>query len=223
LSTTIVVDYDGTITEEDLLQQVSVVFGDPAVVSEVEDALREGRISLREEITREYAPVRAPLDDVVDWVLDRVRIRPGFKEFVELARERGWRVVVLSSGFVELIRPTLERAGVDVEIVANSVAIEPSGWRVIWREETTCTTCGEECKRGALPADGEVIYIGDGISDRCAALASDRVFATRGLARYLEDREVEFERFDDFFDVIRALGLRGHDGLGEAEARPAET
>ena len=56
-----------------------------------------------------------------------------------------------------------------------------------------------------IPGDGEVIYIGDGISDRCAALASDRVFATRGLARYLEDRAVEFERFDDFFDIVRAL------------------
>jgi 2-hydroxy-3-keto-5-methylthiopentenyl-1-phosphate phosphatase len=223
LTTTIVVDYDGTITEEDLLQQVSVVFGDPAVVSEVEGALREGRISLREEITREYRPVRALLDEVQRWVLDRVRIRPGFREFVDLAHDRGWRVVVLSSGFVELIRPTLERAGVDVEILANRVEVEPSGWRVIWREEATCAVCGEECKRGSLPADGEVIYIGDGISDRCAALASDRVFATRGLARYLEDREVEFERFDDFFDVIQALSLRGHDSLGEAETRPAET
>jgi 2,3-diketo-5-methylthio-1-phosphopentane phosphatase len=205
LTRTIVVDYDGTITEEDLLQRISVLFGDPAVVSEVEEALREGRISLREEITREYVPVRAPLEEVVEWVLEHVRIRPGFREFVDLAAERGWRVVVLSSGFAELIRPTLERDGIDVEILANSVVVEPSGWRVIWREQTTCAVCGEECKRGALPGDGEVVYIGDGISDRCAALASDRVFATRGLARYLEDRAVEFERFDDFFDIVRAL------------------
>ena len=205
MSRTIVVDYDGTITEEDLLQQISHVFGDPTVTNEVEDDLRAGRISLRDEITREYAPVRAPLEEVHRWIEERVRIRPGFKDFVTLAQERGWRVVVLSSGFVELIRPTLERAGVDVEILANRVEIEPSGWRVIWREETTCTVCGEECKRGALPGDGEVIYIGDGISDRCAALASDRVFATRSLARYLEDREVEFERFETFYDVIAAL------------------
>jgi 2,3-diketo-5-methylthio-1-phosphopentane phosphatase len=202
---TIVVDFDGTITEDDLLQQISHVFGDPSVVSEVENALRTGRISLREEITREYEPVKASLDEVRDWVQERVRIRPGFKEFVERAGERGWRVVVLSSGFVELIQPTLERAGIDVEILANSVVVEPTGWRVVWREQTTCTVCGEECKRGALPGDGEVIYVGDGISDRCAALASDRIFATRGLARYLEDRDVEFERFDDFFDILRAL------------------
>ena len=73
MTRTIVVDHDGTITEEDLLQQVSVLFGDPAVVSEVEEALREGRISLREEITREYVLVRAPLEEVVDWVLEHVR------------------------------------------------------------------------------------------------------------------------------------------------------
>jgi 2-hydroxy-3-keto-5-methylthiopentenyl-1-phosphate phosphatase len=47
--------------------------------------------------------------------------------------------------------------------------------------------------------------VGDGISDRCAALASDRIFATRGLARYLDEQGVAYERFDDFFDVASAL------------------
>jgi 2-hydroxy-3-keto-5-methylthiopentenyl-1-phosphate phosphatase len=202
---TIVVDFDGTITEEDLLRQISVIYGEPALVDRVEGALREGRISLREEITRAYAPVKAPLGDVVAWVLENARIRPGFRELVELAHERGWRFVVLSSGFVELIRPTLEREGVDVEILANSVDAQPTGWRVHWRDEAVCAECDQSCKRAALPAEGEIVYVGDGISDRCAALASDRVFATRGLARYLDEQGVPYEPFDDFFDIAGAL------------------
>src|ERR1051326_5180184 len=123
LRRTIVVDYDGTITEEDLLQQISHVFGDPAVTNEVEDALRAGRISLREEITREYEPVRASLEEVREWVKERVRIRPGLKRFCAPPQEGGGGVVVLSRGFVELTPPTLEQAGVDVEILANSVVV----------------------------------------------------------------------------------------------------
>jgi 2-hydroxy-3-keto-5-methylthiopentenyl-1-phosphate phosphatase len=201
----LVLDFDGTITEEDLLQQVSVRFGDPDVVREVEGALAEGRISLREEITREFAPVRTPLPDVVAWVFGQVRIRPGFGELVGLARSRGWPVLVLSSGFHELIEPVLAREGVEAEIKANRLDPRLDGWRVLWRDSSVCPVCGQPCKRAALPSSGEIVYIGDGYSDRCAALAAERVFATRGLARYLDAEGAAYEPFQDFFDVVRSL------------------
>jgi HAD superfamily phosphoserine phosphatase-like hydrolase len=201
----LVLDFDGTITEEDLLQEVSVRFGDPDVVREVEGALAVGRISLREEITREFAPVRTPLSEVVAWVLERVRVRPGFRELVELARSRGWPVLVLSSGFHELIEPVLAREGVEAEVKANRLDTRPEGWRVLWRDGSVCPVCGQSCKRGALPSGGEIVYIGDGYSDRCAALAADRVFATRGLAPYLDAEDAAYEPFQDFFDVVRSL------------------
>jgi 2-hydroxy-3-keto-5-methylthiopentenyl-1-phosphate phosphatase len=201
-----VLDFDGTITEVDLLQEISERFGDPEVVRELDGALHEGRITLREEITREYEPVRAPLEEVVDWVLERVRIRPGFHELVALAQTRGWPVRILSSGFGEIIEPVLRAAGVDgVEVLANCIDPRPEGWRVIWRDETRCAVCGQPCKRASLPAEGEIVYVGDGISDRCAALASDRIFATRGLARYLDEQGVPYEPFADFHDIVEAL------------------
>ena len=113
---------------------------------------------------------------------------------------------VLSSGFIETIAPVLERIGLgDLEILANSVDARPDGWRVLWRDEAVCAVCGEPCKRASLPAGHEVIYVGDGISDRCAALASDRVFATRGLARYLDGIGEPYDPFDTFHDVVDAL------------------
>ncbi len=148
--------------------------------------------------------MRAPLEEVVAWALENAHVRAGFAELVRGAEQEGWNVLVASSGFEELIRPVLEREGVDVELVANRVDARPDGWRVLWRDEGICETCGQPCKRSSLP-DGEVVYVGDGISDRCAALAADRVFATKGLATYLDERGVPFERFDDFFSVANAL------------------
>jgi 2-hydroxy-3-keto-5-methylthiopentenyl-1-phosphate phosphatase len=200
----LVLDFDGTVTQNDLLDHIAEHFGDPNIYREVEDGLHEGRISLRECITREFAPVRRPLKEVVEWVLGNAEIRPGFSELVRSAQGDGWRVLVLSSGFEELIEPVLAREGVDVELVANRVDARLDGWRVHWRDEAECATCGEACKRAALP-EGEVVYVGDGISDRCAALASDRIFATRGLARYLDERGAPYEQFDDLDDVRRAI------------------
>jgi HAD superfamily phosphoserine phosphatase-like hydrolase len=128
---------------------------------------------------------------------------------VRLAHERGWRFVIVSSGFHELIEPVLEREGVNgVEILANRVVPDPSGWRVVFRDEESCGTCGEPCKRSTvaeLADGGEVVYVGDGYSDRCAAEAADLVFARRSLAEHLEERGIDFEPFDDFVTVTRRL------------------
>jgi 2-hydroxy-3-keto-5-methylthiopentenyl-1-phosphate phosphatase len=206
---TLVVDFDGTITQEDLLDEIASRFGDPAVYQEVDEGLEEGRMQLREVITREFAPVRKPLEEIVRWELANVRIRPGFKELVELAAKRRWRFVIVSSGFHELIEPILEREGVQVELHANRVDPRPEGWRVLWQYGDDCEACGESCKRaivGEFGADGELVYVGDGYSDRCAAEFSDRVFAIKGLARHLDERGIPYERFDDFHDVARSLG-----------------
>ena len=197
MSRSVVLDYDGTVTEFDLLDRVAKEFGDPVVYQEVEDGLDAGRLPLREVITREFAPVTAPLDEVVTWVLEHARVRAGFSDFVRQARAGCWEVHIVSSGFHELIEPVLEREGVEVALHANRVDARPDGWRVDWRYPDDCDECGESCKRSLLPP-GKVVYVGDGYSDRCAALAADLVFATSGLARYLAGRGVPFEQFDDF-------------------------
>jgi 2,3-diketo-5-methylthio-1-phosphopentane phosphatase len=206
---TLVVDFDGTITEQDLLDTIAQTFGDEEVYREVDEGLDDHSLTLNEVIRREFEPVRTPLPEVRSWVLDNVRVRPGFRELVELARERGWRFVIVSSGFRELIEPVLEREGVaDVELLSNTVDADPDGWKVRFRVSETCEVCGQPCKRStaAALADGtELVYVGDGYSDRCAAESADVVFARRGLATYLEERGVPFEPFEDFHSVARSL------------------
>jgi 2-hydroxy-3-keto-5-methylthiopentenyl-1-phosphate phosphatase len=209
LNRTLVVDFDGTITEQDLLDEIAQTFGDEEVYREVDEGLDDSSLSLNEVIRREFEPVRAPLEEVKSWVLENVRIRPGFHELVELARRRGWRLAIVSSGFRELIEPVLAREGLeDVEVLSNTVDADPNGWKVRFRVSEVCETCGQPCKRStaAALADGsELVYVGDGYSDRCAAESADLVFARRGLAGYLEERGIPFERFEDFHSVARRL------------------
>jgi 2-hydroxy-3-keto-5-methylthiopentenyl-1-phosphate phosphatase len=97
---------------------------------------------------------------------------------------------------------------VELDVRANRIDPQPGGWRVVWRDSSTCEVCGDACKRGGLPP-GEVVFVGDGYSDRCAALAAARVFARDGLAEYLAEQGVAFEPFDDLRDVATALaGVR---------------
>jgi 2-hydroxy-3-keto-5-methylthiopentenyl-1-phosphate phosphatase len=196
---TLVVDWDGTITERDSLLMVLEQFGNWEESQRLGEQLFAGKITLREEIERQFATVTAPLDEVVDWVVENVRVRPGLPELAAL------HPIVVSSGFHELIDPVLARESVTVDLHANHVEARPDGWRPIWRELPVCAVCGQPCKRADLPADGQVVYVGDGYSDRCAALAADRIFARRGLAAYLDEQGIAYERFEDLHDIVTAL------------------
>jgi 2-hydroxy-3-keto-5-methylthiopentenyl-1-phosphate phosphatase len=198
-ASSLVVDWDGTVTERDTLVMVLREFGDPEVFERTSAALERGEITLNEEIRRQFGVVAEPIDRVVSWLVERVRLRRGFHELAAVHRP-----LVVTVGFRELIEPILAREGIELELRSNSVEWTPQGWRPHFRNEQPCPVCGEPCKRSALPANG-VVYVGDGFSDRCAALAADRVFARDGLARYLDSVGAAYEPFRDFHDVAAAL------------------
>ena len=109
----VVLDSDGTVTEVDGLHLVLLEFGDQAVYEEHEARL--GReLTLHEVIAREFRTVSAPLPEVVAWMREHARLRPGFAEF---AQEHG--PLIVSSGFHELIEPILEREGLGLDVRAN--------------------------------------------------------------------------------------------------------
>jgi 2-hydroxy-3-keto-5-methylthiopentenyl-1-phosphate phosphatase len=201
----VVVDWDGTVTERDTLLLVLEHFVPPDVLdpleAELDAGLANGTITHREVMEREHAQVTASLDEVVAFVVEHARVRPGFAEFV-----RRFDPLILSSGFYETIEPVLAREGVTARVRANHAEPHPDGWRIRWESDSACDTCGQPCKRGSLP-DAPFVYIGDGFSDRCAALAADRIFARDKLARYLDSIGRRYEPFDDFHDVTRAFEM----------------
>jgi 2-hydroxy-3-keto-5-methylthiopentenyl-1-phosphate phosphatase len=196
----VILDWDGTVTVDDTLIVALREFGDWQVYLDAAAALRRGEISLHEEIRRDADSIKAPIGDVVDWLVENLELRPGFHELAEAQRP-----TIVSSNFRQLIEPILARESLELEVRANSVTWEPEGWRATFRNGYACGTCGEPCKRADLPTNGQIVYVGDGYSDRCAAQAADRIFARDGLARYLEEQGVSFEPFDDLHDVLQAL------------------
>jgi len=197
---TLILDWDGTVTVDDTLIVALREFGSWQVYLDASAALRRGEITLHEEIRRDAESITAPIDEVAGWLRENLELRPGFHDLAE-----AYRPLIVSSNFRQLIEPILEREGVELEVRANDVTWSPAGWRATFRNGDVCGTCGEPCKRADLPADGEVVYVGDGYSDRCAAQAADRIFARDSLARYLDEQGVAYEPFDDLDDVARAL------------------
>lgn len=205
----LVLDWDGTVTERDGLHMAIERFGDLDVFDALEDELGT-TLTLDEVIAAEMATIKAPLGEVRDWLVEHVRVRPGFRELVAEHEP-----LIVSSGFRELIEPILEREGVRARVVANHIAAGPEGWRATFPESPLCEVCGERCKRSAVGSLGPFAYAGDGYSDRCVALAAQLRFARDGLAEWLDEQGVAYEPFDDLHDVRAALRLAQEDGAGD--------
>jgi 2-hydroxy-3-keto-5-methylthiopentenyl-1-phosphate phosphatase len=198
----LVLDWDGTVVEEDVLGIALARFGDPDVVAHVDPAFERGEISWAEAMELEVGTLRAPLEAVNAWIAERVRIRPGFHELV--AR---FDAMILTGNLEELVRPVLAGEGLDLPVVGHGADPRPDGWRIRWNQALPCDPCRERggaCKASGLPS-GPLVYVGDSISDHCAAAAAARVFARDGLARYLARRGIPFEPFESFHDVLGAL------------------
>ncbi len=190
---TLVLDWDGTCTVSDSLVEAIRTFGDPAVF--------EGSFaSYGESLAAEVATIRASAEEVSAWAVEHVRVRPGLHLLVER-----YRPVIVSSGLPQLIIPVLARERVEAEVRCNDAEPSSDGWRLSFREDGLCPVCGDKCKRRSLPDGRPLSYVGDGVSDRCAALAADRVFARGWLARHLEGEGVPYERFESLDDVAAAL------------------
>jgi 2-hydroxy-3-keto-5-methylthiopentenyl-1-phosphate phosphatase len=190
------------VTVDDTLILALREFGDWQVYLDAAAALARGEITLHEEIRRDAESIKTPIGEVVAWLVDNLQLRPGFHELVTAHRP-----TIVSSNFRQLIEPILEREGLELEVRANEVEWAPDGWRATFRNGDACGTCGEPCKRADVTrvGAGEIVYVGDGYSDRCAAQAADRVFARDGLARYLDEHGVPYDAYDDLNDVARAL------------------
>lgn len=196
----LVLDWDGTCTVRDSLVAAIHDLGDPFVY---DDSVQEKFGSYGEMLAAEIHTLRATETEAAAWAVANVELRAGLHELIERHRP-----VIVSSGLPQLIQPVLEREGLgDLEVRSNDAEVRADGWRVIFRDDGVCPVCGDKCKRRSLPEGRPLVFVGDGLSDRCASLASDRVFARAGLAAYLDREGVPYEPYETFFDVAAALGV----------------
>jgi 2-hydroxy-3-keto-5-methylthiopentenyl-1-phosphate phosphatase len=200
-------DFDGTITERDTLHLIVAEYGSSDLWNRIEPRILSGETSIEQAMQEEFAAVRATHDQVRDLVLREAGLRRGFPEFVRWARERDHRLIVFSSGFRSVIDEILDHWGIEgLEVVSHEALFSADGCRLVWSDRgELCVECGRHCKRHDLRgrSRGErLVYIGDGISDRCGARMADVVFARAQLADDLAADGVAFTRFEDF-DLVR--------------------
>ncbi len=155
-------------------------------------------------------------DEWRDFVLGSHSLDPHLITLVKLTLDAGWRVEILSDGLDFYIKELLAPEEIDLPM-RSALLKHTDGVATIETPfiNLACKKCGT-CKStrvDELTAAGEeVIFVGDGLSDRCAAPRAKRIFAKDDLARHLDEYAVKYESFDTLYDVAEALFRTRPDG-----------
>ena len=175
-------DFDNTITDFDVLDEVIRRFSVDEGWKVAEAAWESGEIGSRECLERQFAGVRVSDAELRDY-LATVRIDPAFPRIVRLLGEAGIKPVILSDSFTPFISAILGQNGVaGIDIFANEIRIDGRVPKVSFPYfGSICSTSGN-CKTSHLlrrnrPAGTRKVYVGDGRSDICPAQFCEILFA----------------------------------------------
>jgi 2,3-diketo-5-methylthio-1-phosphopentane phosphatase len=202
-------DFDGTISEADtgvyLMERLA-----PPEWEAIGDAYRRGEIESRECLLDEWdlLPADAKTDEtLLRSIVREVPIDPATRPLVDALRAAGAEVVVVSDGFGFPADEVARDLGVPV--ITN--AVDWTKGRLEFPNEDRCCACSScgTCKQAPLKDASHrgrsTVLVGDGASDRKAALLADIVFAKAGLAGWCSRNGVPYVAFETLADVHAAL------------------
>jgi len=202
-------DFDGTIALEDVGSHLFRTFAG-SKADEIVRLLLNGTITARECLTQECGAVGSASLSELEKFVDQFSLDPAFGVFVEFCRHRSIPVVVLSDGLDFYVERLLRKNGLgDLPFLSNHLELVEQGavTKLVPSfpyTDAECLVCGN-CKRNHLLTlsgdDDIIVYVGDGISDRCPIRYADIVFAKGRLIRYCQEQNISYYEFRTFEDV----------------------
>jgi len=213
MNTLLLCDFDGTVTTRDmgyeLLNRFSL--GD---WESVDREFCEGKIGSKEAYSRIENLFQGSKREILDFVRTHSDIDPTFPEFYRTCKKSGIDVKIVSDGFDFYIRPILDLHGLsEIPFYSNATTFGPGRHKTFsyphWHEECgLCGTCKKRLVQAHRPQYESILYVGNGISDRCGAKEADFVFAKDSLYAYCIDQDISCHFFQSFQEILNDLKKR---------------
>jgi 2-hydroxy-3-keto-5-methylthiopentenyl-1-phosphate phosphatase len=206
-------DFDGTITERDVIQMIMEAFAPPVWKDIVAQILDARTLSIKDGVTQLFDLLPGSLhDDIVAFVKENVRFRPGFPEFLTFCQAKGIPFNVVSGGVDFFIEPVLAPYRDRLTLYCNRARMTPERIELSFPYGATdCEPCNQCacCKIGILdrysPETHYRIGIGDSITDLGMSRRADWTFARSRLIDYTAEAGIPTTPFETFYDIQAAL------------------
>jgi 2-hydroxy-3-keto-5-methylthiopentenyl-1-phosphate phosphatase len=201
-------DFDGTVTEDDISCLLLDAFakGDWRAINK---QYSDGKITVGQFNERAFGFVRAGKKTMLNYLQDKVKVRPGFQKLVDLCQQKGIRFVIVSNGLDFYIRTILENMGLcnleyhgaETRFHANVLKVRYIGPDGI----VVDSGYKEKYVNQYLNEGYHVIYIGNGTSDLSAARGAHQIFATASLLEQCQRIGLTCIPFTSFLEINQVI------------------
>jgi len=209
----IFIDFDGTITKEDVGESIFRNLGDKFKVDKTIDDLLSDKISAKQSWVELCGSIDKVDINLLNDFIYGMEVDPGFHNMVRFCEDRNIQILILSDGFDYYIDMILNREKLNgLKYFSNHLIISPQN-KLIPEFPYYDSGCrySANCKKNHIinnSRDEDItIYIGDGNSDKDTSLYCDIIFAKKGLLRYCEKERISFFPYRTFDDVIDKLSV----------------
>lgn len=201
------IDFDGTIARNDVGNEFYKAHNafEPAHTE-----LVQGSISVTEFYRRACAKLPQNLNAAdIEAFTKTQEMDSGFASLVHWCNAHEVPITIVSDGLTNYINPMVERVGVnDVPVFSNVLDTDSMQPHFPYASESCSCYCAA-CKRNVVithaAADDILVYIGDGLSDTCAASHCDIIFAKTELAAFCTKERIPHHPWKNLSDVERIL------------------
>ncbi len=202
-------DFDNTLTDGDLLDQLIEAYSPNEDWRDWEHAWATGHLPARDCLRLQVENMRVSRAVLFEH-LAHVRIDPVFPEIVDWARVHQVPVNIVSDSFLPLITQVLRANGIEgMRVFANDLVFAGPDRLVPsfpYYDAASARSANAKARHlAAYRGRRRIVFAGDGHSDLDAALAADVVFAKATLARELDERGVSFYPFETLEPVLAFL------------------
>jgi len=207
----IFLDFDGTITKNDVGEEIFRTFLDESVANKIVEDLLTDKISARECWESLCESTSGINKKEFNEFIHSQEVDPSLHSFIKYSEENGFKIFVLSDGFDYYIKRILRRENLHhLKYFSNTLELTEAR-KLIPQFPFYSADCrsSANCKRNHILENSSdedfTVFIGDGISDNDAIQYVDFIFAKDDLLKYCELQRITYFPFRNFDDVISRL------------------
>ena len=209
----ILCDFDGTISIQDM-GYVLVNRFSSGDWEAIDRDFCEGKIGSKEAYSRISKIFKGSEEAIHRFIQQHSSIDPHFTSFYQYCRRKGIDVKIVSDGLDFYIKTVLEiHALSEIPFYSNSTHfLKEDEIEISFpHSNEECGLCGT-CKKRLLQIQREeydsILFVGNGLSDRCGAREADFVFAKDSLYGYCIEENIACHYFRNFQEVLGDLQKR---------------
>ncbi len=164
----VVIDMDSTLIQQEVIDEIARSCDKYTEVARITEQAMNGEVGFDEALRQRCRALKGTPSSVFETVLNTIALTPGAETLVKALKRLGYRIAVISGGFIQVVEPLRQRLGLDyafaneLEVVGDTLTGNLVGPIVNRQRKADLLESLAQTERISLE---QTIAIGDGAND----------------------------------------------------------